>query len=80
MKLLARIAALFEGVVIAVDSLRQNRVRAALTILGIAIGVFVVVVMSAAIHGINASIAQEFESTGADDVLRESLSDLTGGV
>ena len=64
MKLLARIAALFEGVVIAIDSLRQNRVRAALTILGIAIGVFVVVVMSAAIHGINASIAQQFESLG----------------
>ncbi len=64
MRLLARVASLFEGVVIAVDSLRQNRVRAALTILGIAIGVFVVVVMSAAIHGINSSIASTFESLG----------------
>ncbi|MGQ0640441.1 MAG: ABC transporter permease [Gemmatimonadaceae bacterium] len=62
--LLARIAALFEGVLIAVDSIRQNRVRAALTILGIAIGVFVVVVMSAAIHGINSSLAATFESLG----------------
>ncbi|MGH7710152.1 MAG: ABC transporter permease, partial [Gemmatimonadaceae bacterium] len=64
MRLLARIASLFEGVVIAVDSLRQNRVRAALTILGIAIGVFVVVVMSAAIHGINSSLAAQLESLG----------------
>jgi putative ABC transport system permease protein len=64
MRLFARIASLFEGVVIAVDSIRQNRVRAALTILGIAIGVFVVVVMSAAIHGINTSIAATFESLG----------------
>jgi putative ABC transport system permease protein len=60
----ARISGLFEGVVIAVDALRANRVRAALTILGIAIGVFVVVVMSAAIHGINRGVAAEFEAAG----------------
>ena len=59
-----RIASLGEGVVIAIDALRANRVRAALTILGIAIGVFVVVVMSAAIQGINDSVAQEFEKAG----------------
>lgn len=64
MHFFARIASLFEGVVIAIDAIRQNRVRAALTILGIAIGVFVVVVMSAAIHGINSSIAQMFQSLG----------------
>jgi putative ABC transport system permease protein len=39
-------------------------VRAGLTILGIAVGVFVVVVISAAIHGINASVAKDLESTG----------------
>ncbi len=49
---------------IAIDALRANRVRAALTILGIAIGVFVVVIISAAIHGINTSIAAEFERAG----------------
>lgn len=59
-----RVQSLVEGVLIAVDSLRANRVRAALTILGIAIGVFVVVVMSAAIQGINKSVAQEFEKAG----------------
>jgi putative ABC transport system permease protein len=53
-----------EGVTIALDSIRANRVRAGLTILGIAVGVFVVVVMSAAIHGINESVAKDFESTG----------------
>jgi putative ABC transport system permease protein len=64
MSLGSRISGLFEGVVMAIDSLRANRVRAALTILGIAIGVFVVVVMSAAIHGINRGVAQEFEKAG----------------
>ena len=59
-----RISSLFEGVTIALDALRANRVRAALTILGVAVGVFVVVVISAAIHGINASVARDFEKTG----------------
>jgi putative ABC transport system permease protein len=62
--LLLRIYALFEGVAIALDSLRSNRVRAGLTILGVAVGVFVVVVISAAIHGINQSVAKDFESAG----------------
>ncbi len=55
---------LAEGVGIAVSALRANRVRAALTILGIAIGVFVVVIISAAIHGVNSSVTAEFERAG----------------
>jgi putative ABC transport system permease protein len=53
-----------EGVRIAFDALKANRVRAGLTILGIAVGVFVVVVISAAVHGINLSVAKDLESTG----------------
>lgn len=59
-----RLTSLAEGVWIALDALRANKMRAALTILGIAIGVFVVVLMSAVIHGINSSVAQEFERAG----------------
>jgi len=59
-----RVLSLFEGVGIALDSLKSNRVRAALTILGVAVGVFVVVVISAAIHGINSSVARDFEKAG----------------
>lgn len=58
------LSGLVEGIVIALESIRANRVRAALTILGVAVGVFVVVVISAAIHGINASVARDFESAG----------------
>jgi putative ABC transport system permease protein len=64
MRLRDRVASLAEGVWIAIDALRANKVRAALTILGIAIGVFVVVLMSAVIHGINSSVAEEFEKAG----------------
>src|SRR6476619_8025446 len=59
-----RVYSMFEGVTLALDSIRANKVRAGLTILGIAVGVFVVVVISAAIHGINASVAKDFESAG----------------
>jgi putative ABC transport system permease protein len=61
---LQRLHGMGEGVTIALDSIKANKVRAGLTILGIAVGVFVVVVISAAIHGINTSVARDFESTG----------------
>ncbi|NUQ19610.1 MAG: FtsX-like permease family protein [Gemmatimonadaceae bacterium] len=53
-----------EGVWIAIDAMRANKVRAGLTIMGVAVGVFVVVAMSAAVHGINASVAKDLESAG----------------
>ena len=62
--LAARISNLGEGMLIAFEAMRANKVRAGLTILGVAVGVFVVVVMSAAVHGINVSVARDFETTG----------------
>src|SRR6476659_3645500 len=53
-----------EGIRIAFSALIENKVRAALTILGVAVGVFVVVTLSAAVHGINASVAKDLESSG----------------
>jgi putative ABC transport system permease protein len=55
---------MFEGSAIALDSIRANKVRAALTILGIAIGVTVVIAMASAITGINQSITNILESAG----------------
>lgn len=53
-----------EGVAIALDSVRANKVRAALTVLGVAIGVTVVIAMGAAITGINRSVTAILESAG----------------
>jgi putative ABC transport system permease protein len=53
-----------EGAGIALDSLRSNKVRAALTILGVAIGVAVVIAMASAITGINRSITGILEAAG----------------
>ena len=49
---------------IALDSVRANKVRAALTVLGVAIGVTVVIAMGSAITGINRSITGILESAG----------------
>ena len=54
----------FEGVGIAIDALRSNKVRAALTILGIVIGVTVVITMAAAIGGFRSTILEQVESLG----------------
>jgi len=52
---------LFEGVGIALASLRSNKGRAALTILGVAIGVMVVMIIASMISGINRSVSNLFE-------------------
>jgi len=56
---------IFEGVGIAVAALRSNKTRAALTILGIAIGVMVVMVIASIINGINTDVARLFEEAGS---------------
>src|SRR5213075_1911603 len=64
MTLGSKVANLFEGVIIALDAIRSNKVRAGLTILGIAVGVFVVTVMSAAVHGINLGVSRSLAAAG----------------
>ena len=58
------ISRMLEGSAIALDSIRANKVRAALTILGVAIGVTVVIAMGSAITGINRSITSILEAAG----------------
>jgi len=55
---------LLEGVGIALESLRAHKARAALTILGVAIGVMVVMVIGAIISGFNKGIADMLEQSG----------------
>jgi putative ABC transport system permease protein len=55
---------LLEGVGIALESLRAHKARAALTILGVAIGVMVVMVIGAIISGFNKGVADMLEQSG----------------
>jgi putative ABC transport system permease protein len=65
MRIWSRILATLEGVGIALDAIRSNKVRAGLTIMGVAVGVFVVVGMGATIHGISESFRADVNEMGA---------------
>ena len=64
MRLTARVLPLVEGVTIALDAIRANKSRSGLTMLGVAIGVFVVIAMSSVVRGINESFARDLEAAG----------------
>lgn len=75
MALGTRVFSAFEGVGIALEALRGNKVRAFLTIAGVAIGVFVVVAMAATVNGIRQSFQKDLEDIGANtfQVLRRGI-------
>jgi len=52
-----------------IDSLRTNKLRSFLTILGIVIGVMTVIGMVSVIQGLNASMMSELESAGSDLIM-----------
>jgi putative ABC transport system permease protein len=64
-RFLDRLSLIKEGVGIAIDAIRSNKVRAALTIMGVAVGVFVVTAMAAAVHGMRASFQGDVDAFGA---------------
>jgi putative ABC transport system permease protein len=58
-----------EGVKLAFDQLRNNKLRSGLTILGIIVGVATVVLMSAAILGIRNPIMESFAAAGPNNFI-----------
>jgi putative ABC transport system permease protein len=64
MRIIDSIRSSLEGVTIAFDAIRANRVRAGLTIMGVAVGVFVVVALSSVVRGINEAFARDVEAAG----------------
>src|SRR5580693_6837985 len=61
-----RIADTKETVTMALDTLRANKLRSGLTILGIVIGVMTVIIISSVINGLNSSVASLVESLGTN--------------
>ncbi|HEX4030562.1 MAG TPA: ABC transporter permease [Terracidiphilus sp.] len=57
-----------ESVKLALDTLRTNKLRSGLTILGITIGISTVILISSAINGLNSNIDQFVSSLGTNDL------------
>jgi len=63
------VTAIVEGLAIAWDAVRANKVRSSLTVLGVAVGVSVVVAIAALITGLRTSIMEAFESAGPNNFI-----------
>ncbi|HET7104758.1 MAG TPA: ABC transporter permease [Terracidiphilus sp.] len=57
-----------DSVRLALDTLRKNKLRSALTILGITIGISTVILISSAINGLNTNIDQFVRSLGTNNL------------
>jgi len=68
-----------EGIKIALEALRTNKVRAFLTIMGVAVGVFVVTAMAAAVHGFQQSVEKDLASAGPNSFFIFRRGDFFGG-
>ena len=55
-----------DTILLALDSLRRNKLRSSLTVLGVVIGVATVIGMSSIINGLNGHVAGQIESLGSN--------------
>jgi len=62
---LVRISAIWEAFFVAIGSLRQNKLRTALTLVGIIVGVTAVIAVVTIIKGLDQTVAQTFSSQGS---------------
>ena len=57
-----------ESAVMAIDTLRANKLRSSLTILGVSVGVITVIFMVSIIQGLNKAFADQIESLGSNTI------------
>src|SRR5215813_8401177 len=57
-----------ESSLMAIDTVRANKLRSALTILGVSVGVLTIIFMVAIIQGLNKAFADQIESLGANTI------------
>ena len=72
---LIRLAALWEAFMVAVGSLRSNKLRTALTLVGIVVGVAAVIAVVTIIKGLDRTVANTFSSQGSTVFTNASVFD-----
>src|SRR5215468_4238654 len=68
-----------EILLLALDSLRKNKLRSFLTVLGVVIGVATVIGMSSIISGLNSSISSQIQDLGSNLVFVQRIPPTIGG-
>src|SRR5262245_49632073 len=58
----------YENFLMALDTLRQHKLRSFLTILGVVVGTTTVIVIAAFVSGIDARVSKEIESFGTNSI------------
>ena len=62
-----------ESALMAADTLRVNKLRSSLTILGVSVGVLTVIFMVSIIQGLNKAFAQQIEALGSNAILGDEV-------
>ncbi len=57
-----------ESALMAADTLRANKLRSSLTILGVSVGVLTVIFMVSIIQGLNKAFAEQIEALGSNTI------------
>ncbi len=68
-----------EILLLALDSLRKNKLRSFLTVLGVVIGVATVIGMSSIISGLNSNISSQIEDLGSNLIFVQRIPPTIGG-